>query len=82
MIMIYFSGSISSLVSVTVSDVARLFEVFSLLTPFVVLKSNGRLQCGLEVQELMQIPFSSCPWSLDDAKWPPGYDLSHLTSLP
>lgn len=66
MIMIYFSGSVSSLVSVTVSDVARLFEVFTLLTPFLAPKSNGRLQCRLEVQARMQIhsPAGSSLWTM------------------
>lgn len=35
MIMIYFPSSISSVVSVTVSEASYLFEIFGLLTPFV-----------------------------------------------
>lgn len=81
MIMIYFSGSISGLVSVTVSVAARLFKVFSLLTPFVALKRNGRLQSGLKEQELIQIYSPAVPGLNQDAKQPPECDLSHLTPL-
>lgn len=39
MIMIYFSSSILSLVSVTISDASHLFEIFGLLTPFLALRA-------------------------------------------